>query len=74
MKNPALEEAISRFDTLKVFAEKVGAEDYRTVQQWRKNGVPAKYCKKIESLTGVSPKDLRPDDWLDYWPELAEAT
>lgn len=73
MKNPALEEAIACFKTLTAFAESVGVDDYQTVQQWRINGVPAKHCKKIEALTGVSPKLLRPDDWAYYWPELADA-
>jgi len=70
MKNPALEEAIDKFPTLASFAEAVGV-DYQVVQQWRINGTPAKYCKKIESLTGVSPRLLRPSDWSFYWPELA---
>lgn len=72
MKNPALEEAIAKYLTLNAFAESVGV-DYQVVQQWRINGVPAKYCKTIEALTGVSPKNLRPDDWTFYWPELASA-
>jgi DNA-binding transcriptional regulator YdaS (Cro superfamily) len=72
MKNSALEDAIAKYLTLSAFAEAVGV-DYQVVQQWRINGVPAKYCKKIEALTGVSPRDLRPSDWNFYWPELKDA-
>lgn len=46
------------------------------VHQWVKGwrSVPPKYCTKIEALTqgAVSRKDLRPDDWQLYWPELAQ--
>ncbi|MBN3851970.1 helix-turn-helix domain-containing protein [Paraburkholderia sp. Ac-20340] len=47
-----------------------------TVQQWV-NGerkVPPSRCVAIERLTGgdVTRKDLRPTDWAEYWPELAE--
>ncbi len=53
-----------------------------TVHQWLHpeagNGrqVPPKQCVRIERLTGgaVTRKDLRPDDWLDFWPELADAS
>lgn len=32
------------------------------------------YCVAIERATGgaVTRRDLRPDDWQDIWPELAE--
>lgn len=37
-------------------------------------GVPLKQCVRIEQLTqgAVSRKELRPDDWLEIWPELEE--
>lgn len=49
-----------------------------TVYQWLHpeagNGrqVPPKQCVRIEQLTGgrVTRKHLRPDDWIDFWPEL----
>jgi DNA-binding transcriptional regulator YdaS (Cro superfamily) len=49
-----------------------------TVGQWLKpddktgRHVPPKQCVRIEKLTGgkVSRRDLRPDDWLELWPEL----
>jgi len=47
-----------------------------TVQQWV-NGerpVPPNRCVAIERLTSgvVSRKHLRPDDWAEFWPELAQ--
>lgn len=47
------------------------------VSQW-KNGVrpiPLERVTDIEKATSgmVSRKDLRPDDWHRYWPELAES-
>lgn len=50
------------------------------VGQWRKpeeeggRPVPPKQCVRIERLTDgrVTRRDLRPDDWRDIWPELAE--
>lgn len=52
------------------------------VNQWfKKEGkqrrpVPPLQCVRIETITGgtVKRKDLRPDDWEDYWPELATPT
>lgn len=50
------------------------------VGQWRKpeqtggRPVPPKQCVRIERLTAgrVTRRDLRPDDWREIWPELAE--
>ena len=46
------------------------------VSQWAAGlkAVPAERCAAIEEATGraVTRKDLRPDDWLRIWPELAE--
>lgn len=52
-----------------------------TVGQWQHadpkvgRGVPPKQAVRIERLTSgaVTRRDLRPDDWLDIWPELANA-
>ncbi len=54
-------------------ARKLGLGNYQTVQSWLEAGVPARYCPRLESDSGVSRKDLRPDDWADYWPEATEA-
>lgn len=43
---------------------------------WRdgRRGIPAEKCTAIERATGgaVTRRDLRPDDWREIWPELAE--
>ena len=48
------------------------------VGQWLQEGcnknarrVPPKQCVRIERLTNgvVSRRDLRPDDWQDFWPD-----
>jgi DNA-binding transcriptional regulator YdaS (Cro superfamily) len=46
-------------------------ESVQTVNNWRARGVPASRCAAIERATGVDRRTLRPDDWKDYWPELA---
>lgn len=46
-----------------------------TVSEWRKNlrPIPPKRCVQIEQTTNgqVTRRDLRPDDWHEIWPELA---
>lgn len=46
------------------------------ISLWRNNkrSVPIVHCVAIERATGgaVTRKDLRPNDWQDIWPELAE--
>ena len=52
-----------------------------TVGQWLKpeqrtgRHVPPKQCVRIEQLTDgqVTRRALRPDDWQEIWPELAQA-
>ena len=41
---------------------------------WKMRGVPIEQCVPIERATlgAVTRKDLRPDDWADIWPELAQ--
>lgn len=36
-------------------------------------GVPVECCTAVELRLGVGRRDLRPDDWRDIWPELAES-
>lgn len=47
------------------------------VWQWLNDirEVPPRLCARIELLTGgaVTRKDLRPSDWMQYWPELEAA-
>ena len=48
-----------------------------TVHEWKvgKRPVPAARCLAIELATKgtVTRKQLRPDDWQKYWPDLAQA-
>ena len=41
------------------------------IYQWLNecSQVPPKKCILIETVTGVSRKKLRADDWRDIWPE-----
>ena len=47
-----------------------------TVSDWitGKKAVPLERCMPIERATGgqVTRRDLRPDDYLIHWPELAQ--
>ena len=41
------------------------------IGNWKARGVPIKYCVRIESLVPhVTRQRLRPDDYLEIWPEL----
>lgn len=47
-------------------ARKLDISRYQTLQQWRRNRVPAEYCPALERETGgaVRCEHLRPDiDW-----------
>lgn len=48
-----------------------------TVSDWcaGKKAVPLERCTAIERATegAVTRQDLRPDDWQDIWPELAQS-
>lgn len=39
-----------------------------------KKGIPVERCVAIEKATygEVTRRDLRPDDWVEIWPELAQ--
>lgn len=70
----ALTRAIESAGGISAFARLHGLKGHATVQQWRLNGVPAKYCKAIvkhANNPAVTCQALRPDDWCMYWPELA---
>ncbi|AWV02003.1 hypothetical protein DM992_21225 [Burkholderia sp. JP2-270] len=57
------------------FARRLGTAP-SVVSQWRTGArpVPIKSCVVIERITAgqVSRRDLRPNDWHDIWPELAQ--
>ena len=46
------------------------------VYQWRRGlrPVPIERCAAIERATegAITRRDLRPGDWADIWPELAQ--
>jgi DNA-binding transcriptional regulator YdaS (Cro superfamily) len=42
----------------------------QAVSNWKERGVPIERCVAIEQATGVSRRELRPDDWRAIWPEL----
>lgn len=50
--------------------------DPQLIYQWAGGSrpIPVPRCVPIENATSgeVTRKDLRPDDWMDLWPELAE--
>jgi DNA-binding transcriptional regulator YdaS (Cro superfamily) len=41
----------------------------QVVSNWRERDVPVRQCIEVERLTGVSRRELRPDDWHVIWPE-----
>lgn len=50
-------------------AAAVGANSTAAVCNWGRRGIPADMAKTVEALTGISVRNLRPDDWHKYWPE-----
>lgn len=44
------------------------------VGNWKQRGTPIEYCPRIEVITSkvIGRKILRPDDWSEIWPELAQ--
>ena len=61
-----LNEAIKIAGSQVSMAKKLGVEP-PVVFHWKKRGVPAKYCLRIERITGgkVTASDLRPDIFGD---------
>lgn len=67
---------LSKHGSKTELARAIGAQS-QLVWQWSTGirPVPASRCIAIEQAThgAVSRRDLRPDDWQSYWPELATA-
>jgi len=43
------------------------------ITQWKATGaIPAKHCKTIAAQAGADCRELRPNDWQKFWPELAQ--
>ena len=69
----ALNKAIQRAGGVGKLAEAIGVGQ-SVVSNWRlrKTLPPPEYCASIEAVTGVTRRDLRPDDWARIWPELTD--
>lgn len=67
----ALIEATKRAGGVSALAAAISVTQ-SAVSNWRSRGgyVPPEHCAVIEARTGVSRRDLRPDDWHRIWPEL----
>lgn len=46
-------------------------ESVPAVCNWRTRGIPLRHVQTVARLTGISVRELRPDDWHMYWPERA---
>lgn len=70
----ALDAAIRLIGGRKVLANMLDVS-VAAVGNWKVRGVPIEHCVAIEQAVNeqVTRKDLRPDDWHKYWPELAQA-
>lgn len=55
------------------FAQALGVRG-SAVGNWKTRGVPIEHCPRIEALAQnrITRRDLRPNDYLLIWPELAE--
>ena len=69
-----IERAVSAAGGISKLAAALGVTP-PTVHEWvsTKRQVPASRCQAIVRITAgaVSLQELRPDDWADYWPNLA---
>lgn len=58
----SLQKAIDLFGSQTRLAEKLGVHPM-VISHWKKRGVPAGYCRKIEGISNraVTAEELRPD-------------
>lgn len=68
----AIERACDAMGGATKLAARLGVS-LQVVGNWKERGVPIERCVAIEQATGgaVTRRDLRPDDWISIWPELA---
>jgi hypothetical protein len=52
-------------------AAAVRANSTAAVCNWENRAIPLDKVKALEAITGMSVRELRPDDWHLYWPEPA---
>ncbi|WP_082133669.1 YdaS family helix-turn-helix protein [Vogesella sp. EB] len=76
MTNSALDRAWKIAGSKAALAKLAGVKP-PVIQQWLKGErpIPPARCVLIEKGTGgaVTRQELRPDDWLQLWPELNKA-
>lgn len=67
----ALEKAIEICGGPTALAKRIKAKPNQ-LNNWRKRGVPARWCYAIEDAVEgrVTRKDLRPEDWHLIWRDL----
>ena len=62
--------------SLVFLAKQIGAHT-PDLSSWstKKKPIPVRFCTAIELAANgtVTRKDLRPDDWQEIWPELANS-
>lgn len=68
--NTATKKAVDTAGGMKGLAKPLGVS-YQAVQKWLKTGVPAARVLEVESITGVSRYDLRPDVFGDRPEKVA---
>lgn len=70
---PGLKAAISKAGSQSALARLLG-KSQPLISKWLKSTRPlrAEHCAEIERALGVSRQTLRPDDWREIWPELAD--
>lgn len=71
-QNPSFQRAIESLGGCTAMAQRLNTS-VQAVTNWKARGAPpASKCAAIEAITGVDRRELRPDDWADYWPEAAK--
>lgn len=70
---PALREAIAKAGSQSALGRLMG-HPQALVHKWLNSSKPLgeKHCVKLEMLLGIDRSRLRPDDWQEIWPELAQ--
>ncbi|WP_087945443.1 transcriptional regulator [Pseudomonas chlororaphis] len=71
MASSPLERAIAVAGSGVALANAIGASPM-CVSHWKARGIPARHVVKIESVTGVSRHELRPDLYPEPSPTLTE--
>lgn len=57
----------------RALADRLGVS-VAAIGNWKSRGVPFEHCPRIERLVpGVTRQMLRPEDYCEMWPELADA-